>query len=89
MWEVGLPVLEAMACGTPVITSNSGLLEAALDAAILVDPDRVQENASAIDDLSQDDKLHRQLRQARLQRASQFNWSQTAQATIDILQQYL
>lgn len=91
LWEgFGLPVLEAMACGTPVITSNlSALVEVARDAAILVDPYQVKEIASAMYDLSQDDELHRQLRQAGLRRASQFNWSQTAQATIDILQQYL
>ena len=85
-----MPVLEAMACGTPVITSNlSALVEVARDAAILVDPYRVKEIAAAMYELSKDDKLHRQLRQAGRQRASQFSWSQTGQATIDVLQQYL
>lgn len=91
LWEgFGLPVLEAMACGTPVITSNlSALPDIARDAAILINPYEVKEIASAMYHLSRDDELHRQLRQAGLQRASQFNWSQTAQATIDILQRYL
>lgn len=91
LWEgFGLPVLEAMACGTPVITSNlSGLVEVAGDAAILVDPYRVKEIAAAMYALSKDSNLHQQLRQAGLQHVSKFSWSQTAQATISVLQQYL
>jgi glycosyltransferase involved in cell wall biosynthesis len=91
LWEgFGLPVLEAMACGTPVITSNlSALVEVAGDAAIFVDPYQVKEISAAMSDLSRDDELHRQLRQAGLQRASQFNWLQTARSTINVLQQYL
>jgi glycosyltransferase involved in cell wall biosynthesis len=91
LWEgFGLPVLEAMACGTPVITSNlSALVEVASNAAILVDPYQVKEIAAAMYDLSKDDELHQQLRQTGLQRASQFSWEQTAQATIEVLQQYL
>lgn len=91
LWEgFGLPVLEAMACGTPVITSNlSSLVEVTGDAAMLVDPYQVQEIASAMSALSQDNNLHRQLREAGLQRASQFDWSKTARATISVLGQYL
>jgi glycosyltransferase involved in cell wall biosynthesis len=91
LWEgFGLPILEAMACGTPVITSNlAALVEVAKDAAILVNPYELNEIAAAMDDLSNDDRLHRQLRQAGLQRASQFSWSQTAQGTINVIQQYL
>jgi glycosyltransferase involved in cell wall biosynthesis len=91
LWEgFGLPVLEAMACGTPVITSNlAALVEVARDAAILIDPYQVKEIVAAMHELSKDDGLHKQLRQAGLQRASQFSWSQTGRATVDVLQQYL
>jgi glycosyltransferase involved in cell wall biosynthesis len=91
LWEgFGLPVLEAMACGTPVITSNlSALPEVAGDAAILVDPYQVKEIAAAMYDLSKDDELYRQLRQSGLERAKQFSWAQTGRSTINVLQQYL
>jgi glycosyltransferase involved in cell wall biosynthesis len=76
--------------GTPVITSNlSALPEVAGDAAILVDPYQVKEIAAAMYDLSKDDELYRQLRQAGLERAKQFSWAQTGRSTINMLQQYL
>ncbi len=91
LWEgFGLPVLEAMACGTPVITSNlSALVEVASDAALLVDPYAVNEIAAAMSTLIEDNGCYQQLRQAGLKRAGQFSWSQTGTATVDVLRKYL
>ena len=91
LWEgFGLPVLEAMACGTPVITSNcSALPEVAGEAAILVDPYNVGEIAAAIQAIVQDSGLAQQLVNAGLQQAQKFSWTQTGQATAQVLAQLL
>jgi glycosyltransferase involved in cell wall biosynthesis len=87
LWEgFGLPVLEAMACGTPVVTSNlSSLPEVTGDAALLVDPYDVGAIAQAMHRIATEPGLFSQLRQASLQRASQFSWHKTGQATAEIL----
>ncbi|MGF1537960.1 MAG: glycosyltransferase family 4 protein [Elainellaceae cyanobacterium] len=87
LWEgFGLPVLEAMACGTPVITSNiSALPEVAGDAALLVDPYNTAELASAMKLVACDRNAREQLKQAGLRRARQFSWAQTGQKTRRVL----
>ena len=87
LWEgFGLPILEAMACGTPVITSNvSSMPEVAGDAAILVDPMNVSAIASAIGSILADTSLWNDLRSRGLRRAKQFSWTTTGQQTADIL----
>lgn len=78
----GLPVLEAMACGAPVITSNvSSLPEAAGDAAVLVDPLDVDGIAAAMDRLFEDGSLRASLRQKGIARAGQFTWERAAEKT--------
>jgi len=91
LWEgFGLPVLEAMACGTPVITSNlSSLPEVAGDAAILINPYNVGEITEAMQVIADNSELRSHLRQAGLARASQFSWAKTGDATVKVLQQYL
>jgi glycosyltransferase involved in cell wall biosynthesis len=75
----GLPVLEAMSLGAPVITSNaSSLPEVAGDAALLVDPLDTAAIASAMAGLEGDGKLRARLREAGLARASQFSWDAAA-----------
>ncbi len=81
----GLPVLEAMACGTPVITSNnSALKEIAGDAATLVDPTSVREITEAMANLAEDGKLRKELSRRGLKRASEFSWTTTARLTMDV-----
>jgi glycosyltransferase involved in cell wall biosynthesis len=91
LWEgFGLPILEAMACGTPVITSNlASMPEVAADAAILVDPYDVNQIADAMRMVAEDFQLRAELKQAGLTRARQFSWEKTGKATVEILQQFL
>jgi glycosyltransferase involved in cell wall biosynthesis len=91
LWEgFGLPVLEAMACGTPVITSNlSSLPEVAGDAALLVDPYNLEALTWAMQSLVGDAGLGAELRQKGLTQAEQFSWAKTGQMTAEILQHYL
>jgi len=91
LWEgFGLPVLEAMGCGTPVITSNcASLPEVAGDAAILVNPTNTEEMANAMITLANNSDLRQKLREWGLKRASQFSWEKTGSATVKILKQFL
>lgn len=75
----GLPVVEAMACGTPVITSAStALREIGQGAALLVDPESEEEIAQAIVSLLDSAQLREQLRLNGLQRAAGYTWERTA-----------
>ena len=91
LWEgFGFPVLEAMACGTPVITSNlSSLPEVAGDAALLVNPYQVHEITEAMLLIATDDKLRSQLSVKGCKQASNFSWEKTGQATAEVLKKYL
>jgi glycosyltransferase involved in cell wall biosynthesis len=78
----GLPAVEAMACGTPVLTSNvCSLPEIVGDAGILVDPQDIEAIADGIRRLVEDASLIDDLRQRGLERARQFTWEKTAAKT--------
>ena len=83
----GMPILEAMACGTPVITSNvSSMPEVAGDAALLVDPLDVDEIAAKMLELAGSTELRGRLREAGLARAGRFTWEETARRTLAVYQ---
>jgi glycosyltransferase involved in cell wall biosynthesis len=76
----GVPVLEAMACGTPVATSDRGSLgEIAGDAAITFDPEDVPAITAAIERVARDEALRSRLRDAGRAHAARFTWRQAAQ----------
>ncbi len=84
----GLQVLEAMAAGTPVLTSDvSALPEVAGDAAVLVDPNDVDSIAGGMENLLRDDELRKDLRERGRARAERFSWEETARRTVAVLHQ--
>ncbi|MTJ53292.1 glycosyltransferase family 4 protein [Anabaena sp. UHCC 0253] len=91
LWEgFGLPVLEAMACGTSVITSNvSSLPEVAGDAAILINPYNTGEITAAMQTIANDSETRKQLSEKGLKRANQFSWEKTGLATVEVLKKYI
>lgn len=86
----GLPVLEAMACGTPVICSNvSSLPEVAGESAILVPPDDVNGWSEAITHITQNPGLRAELREAGLRQAARFSWASTARQTAEVYRELM
>ena len=86
----GLPVLEAMACGAPVVCSNAGPLpEVAGDAALLLTPEEPDAWAEAIKRVLGDSQLSADLRARGMRRAELFSWERTAQATREVYREAL
>jgi glycosyltransferase involved in cell wall biosynthesis len=86
----GLPALEAMAAGTPVVASNTtGLAEAVGDAGLTVDPTSAEELSDALGRVLDDAELRATLIARGHARAAEFTWARTARATADVYRQAL
>lgn len=81
----GIPLLEAMACGTPVITSNtSSMPEIGGSHAILINPENPDEIAEMMLKLEKDDDFYRQQEKVGIERAKLFSWKQTAERLLEL-----
>jgi glycosyltransferase involved in cell wall biosynthesis len=86
----GFPVLEAMACGCPVITSNaSSLPEVVGDAALLADPSDIKGFVKHLEQVLADEELRRMLREKGLVRAAQFSWARAARETVRVYERVM
>jgi glycosyltransferase involved in cell wall biosynthesis len=78
----GLPIVEAMACGTTVLTSNSGAhREIAGDAALFADPENINDMRIELKKLMESNELRKDLKEKGIKRAAQFSWEKTAKET--------
>lgn len=84
----GIPILEAMACGTPVVTSNvSSMPEVAGEAALYVDPNSTDDIVKAMQTMLSEPNTRASLIEKGLQRVKQFSWQKTAKETLEVFGQ--
>jgi glycosyltransferase involved in cell wall biosynthesis len=82
-----IPLTEAMACGTPILTSNvNGLKEIAGDAALLIDPSDTEWIATDMARILYNSELHESLSRKGLERSSLFNWDRCTKNTLALLE---
>jgi glycosyltransferase involved in cell wall biosynthesis len=91
LWEgFGLPVVEAMACGTPVLASDrASLPEVAGEAGLLFDPERVDDLKELLYNVLQSSELRQKMRVNGLLQAKKFSWDKTAAETLDVYERVL
>jgi glycosyltransferase involved in cell wall biosynthesis len=82
-----IPITEAMACGTPIITSNvNGLKEIAGEAAVIVNPERTDEITDALANVLENENLQKELAIKGLDRSKNFSWEKCARETLENLE---
>lgn len=85
--EFGIPNCEAMACGTPIITAETGAPPTIVgDAGILVDPLDIEEMAGALEQVVRDASLKKRLSVAAIERSKDYSWRRTASRTLDVIE---
>lgn len=85
----GFPPLEAIACGTPTITSYAASLPEVLhDSVIFIDPYNINDTQRAVQTLLEDEKIRHRLRDRGMKRLRQFQWSETARKVIGMFEKY-
>jgi len=86
----GIPLVEAMACGCPVVCSNvTSIPEVVGSSGVMFDPHSVEEMVEAIWSVWCDEEMQQQMRQSGLQRVAMFDWSDTARKTMDVYKKAL
>ena len=84
----GIPPLEAMACGTPVVTSNTtSLPEVVGDAGIMIDPQSIEELSTAMLKVVSDSNLSNELKSAGVEQAKKFSWHKSAEIVLKCYEQ--
>lgn len=85
----GLPVLEAMACGCPVITSNtSSLPEVGGDAALYIDPNKIETISKALESILDSEEKKKQMIKEGFEQAKKFSWKKCAEETLVLYKQF-
>lgn len=85
----GMPIIEAMACGTPVMTSNvSSMPEVAGDAALLIDPEKPVAIAEGMKEILDNTELQQQMIRRGLRRAAGFSWTNTARQILQLYKNF-
>lgn len=84
----GLPILESLSCGAPVITSNtSSLPEVTGSAGVLINPESIEEIKSAMEKMLSDEKFYNGFKNKCIEQAAKFNWQKTAKETLAVYEE--
>ena len=85
----GMPIVEAMACRTPVICSNASVMpEVAGDAALMIDPHKVSDIKNAIIKLHDNPELAKEMVEKGIENVKRYDWKKEAQKLVDVAREF-